>query len=53
MKITASLIGQFLLWLLAADVIVVIFLGLQISAGIPTPHITFWDEQLRILNTIL
>ena len=48
-KISAALAVRALAWVLVADVVIVLFMALQISAGAPTPHIPFWDFQLRAL----
>lgn len=38
-----------LLILLAIDLVVVFFTMLQIGSGVDTPHIAFWDEQIRFI----
>lgn len=33
--------------LLALDIIIVLWAMLQLSSGVDTPHIAFWDYQIK------
>lgn len=35
------------------DIMILLITMLQIGHGIDTPHIPFWDAQIRVLATIL
>ncbi len=37
----------FLLVLILADLFILVFTILQVANGLPTPHIPFWDSQIR------
>lgn len=39
--------------LAAIDLMVVLFTMLQIASGVDTPHIHFWDVQIRFITNLL
>jgi hypothetical protein len=49
MKQIASWIGYGILTFVLFDVIVLMFTMLQIGNGGYTPHIPFWDRQMRLI----
>lgn len=54
MKNTLSMVFDGLALLIGIDLIIVFVATLQIMAGISTPHIAFWDAQIRfIVNSLM
>lgn len=45
--------AYFVLILAIIDVSVVVFTMLQIASGVDTPHIQFWDVQIRFISNLL
>ena len=43
----------FVSFLVIIDVMVVIFAIAQIASGVDTPHIGFWDAQIRFITKII
>lgn len=45
--------AYFMLVLAIIDASVVVFTMLQIASGVDTPHIAFWDAQIRFVADLL
>lgn len=53
MRQIINFLGYIVLGLFLTDLTVLMFMALQISIGESTPHIDFWDSQLRFIINLI
>jgi len=53
MKKIISIIGKIIIVAMILDALVLMATIGQIASGEPTPHIPFWDAQIKVIANIL
>ena len=51
--VTVKNIFNFLAFVLLFDMAILFCTLMQIAEGVPTPHIPFWDAQIKVVATLL
>jgi hypothetical protein len=53
MKQTINWTGYVVGVVILVDIMIVMFTMLQIGNGMYTPHISFWDQQIQLVASIM